>query len=260
MRFLFDSKNLIALESLSFTKAVYAFDFDGTLAKIVKSPDSASLAKTTMELLRTLCDLVPVAIISGRGINDLKEKVGYFPDYLVGNHGLEGLDNPGSKLEQAAKMNRKWIQQIRSCRFEYGVEIEDKTYSLSIHYRKSRKKALAKTQILKLVERMEPSPNVILGKCVVNLIPVGAPHKGTALLKILKRSGCKHAFYIGDDDTDEDVFSVPYSQGQILSVRVGQKRRSSASYYIRSQSEINRLLKYLIRIHSQNPMQDRKPT
>jgi trehalose-6-phosphatase len=53
---------------------------------------------------------------------------------------------------------------------------------------------------------MEPAPRIVLGKSVINLIPAGAPHKGVALLELMVHLKIQCALYIGDDDTDEDVF------------------------------------------------------
>lgn len=58
------------LESLSFTKTLYAFDFDGTLSRIVRVPSEATVSDVTNRLLIQLSELVPVAIISGRSIDD----------------------------------------------------------------------------------------------------------------------------------------------------------------------------------------------
>jgi trehalose 6-phosphate phosphatase len=76
---------------------------------------------------------------------------------------------------------------------------------------------------------------------------MGAPHKGVAILELMKLAKSKRVLYIGDDDTDEDVFSL--TNEKIMSIRVGEKKISNAHYYIQRQSEINRLLKYLIRYH-----------
>lgn len=249
MMSLFSKGSLVVLESLSFTKTLYAFDFDGTLARIVRDPEVAKMSETTENLLIQLSELVPVAIISGRSIEDLKKRISFRPHFLIGNHGLEGLKDTENSLEKAHRQSQSWVRILSEANFESGVEIENKTYSVAIHYRKSRKKTKARSQIKLAIESLNPKPHVILGKCVVNLIPAGAPHKGAALLKLIRESNLKHAFYIGDDDTDEDVFSLPYQIGQIMSVRVGKKNRSSASYYIDRQSEINRLIRLLIRYH-----------
>lgn len=246
---LFSKGSLVVLESLSFTKTLYAFDFDGTLAKIVRDPEAAIMTETTEDLLRQLSKIVQVAIISGRSIDDLKKRISFNPKFLVGNHGLEGIESKNGSLEKAQKICATWAKYFANEKLESGVEIEDKMYSIAVHYRKARNKTKARAQIKAIVGQINPKPLIILGKCVVNILPPGAPHKGAALQKLMQLSEMKHAFYIGDDDTDEDIFALPYQSGQIMSVRVGKKIKSQASYYIDRQSEINRLIKILIKFH-----------
>jgi trehalose 6-phosphate phosphatase len=62
---------------------------------------------------------------------------------------------------------------------------------------------------------------------------------------LMLQTGIKSAFYIGDDDTDEDVFSLPNTR--IFTVRVGRKVSSQAQYFISEQAEINPLLRTLLR-------------
>ena len=66
------------------------------------------------------------------------------------------------------------------------------------------------------------------GKHVVNLLPAGAPHKGLALERARARLGCDTAIYVGDDETDEDVFALD-QPGRLLAIRVGRKPSSSAA-------------------------------
>ena len=82
---LFSRDNLVVLESMSFTKTLYAFDFDGTLAKIVRVPAEARMSRTTEELIKQFSELVPVAIVSGRSLKDLRDRLGFEPKYLIGN-------------------------------------------------------------------------------------------------------------------------------------------------------------------------------
>jgi trehalose 6-phosphate phosphatase len=93
---------------------------------------------------------------------------------------------------------------------------------------------------------------VIGGKLVFNVVSRRAPHKGLALLAARDRAGCDTAFYIGDDETDEDVFSIE-EPGRLVTVRVGMSRRSQARYFIRGQTEIDALLEALISCRSQSP-------
>ncbi len=246
---LFSKESLRVLESLSFTDTLYAFDFDGTLAKIVCVPTDARLSKVTEKLLRQLAARVPVAIVSGRSIQDLKSRMEFKPQYLVGNHGLEGSNPDRDSMDSAERTCQKWIRALSQFNWPSGVDIEDKRYSLALHYRRARSRALARRQLTAAIDKLQPSPRMLPGKLVYNLLPIGAPHKGAAILDLVKKSGMKHVLYIGDDDTDEDVFSLPAGSGQIVSVRVGKKKSSRAAYFIPRQAEINRLLRYLIFFH-----------
>jgi trehalose 6-phosphate phosphatase len=125
-----------------------------------------------------------------------------------------------------------------------GVVLEDKVYSLAVHYRHSREKKKARATIQRAVLALG-DVRMIRGKQVVNLLPPGAPHKGMALEKARARFGCDTAIYVGDDETDEDVFALD-QPGRLLTIRVGENRHSQASYYIRAQAEIDRLLRALL--------------
>lgn len=245
MKYLFTKEGLKILESFCFTPTLFAFDYDGTLAKIVKTPSKAKMISKTQELLIQLDRLAPTAIISGRGITDLKALSPFQPKYLIGNHGLEGLKAHAGCLQTAQEVCHKWkktlIPKINS---EGGIALEDKNYSLAIHYRKSRTKSLAKLLILEACATLDPPPRIIMGKCVVNLIPSGAPHKGIALLQLMLECNVKTAFYIGDDDTDEDIFTLP--DARLLSVRVGKKSATAAQFYVNTQGEVNRVIERII--------------
>lgn len=245
--YLFTANGIKLLESLCFTRTLFAFDFDGTLARIVKDPENAKLNDVTAELISELNSLAPTAIISGRGLKDLKSKTGVPVKYLVGNHGLEGIHEKDVKAETFQNACSAWKEQLGKLLEKKsigGVEVEDKIFSLAVHYRKSRQRKIAKTTILEAIGRIQPSARVILGKCVVNVVPSGGPHKGVALLELMLKADARSAFYIGDDDTDEDIFSL--SDPRIFTVRVGKKSTSHAKFYLYRQSEINFLLKTII--------------
>ncbi|MGE3758212.1 MAG: trehalose-phosphatase, partial [Pseudobdellovibrionaceae bacterium] len=248
MIYLFSNNGLRFLESVCFTRTLFAFDFDGTLSKIVKNPDDARIHPKTLKLLKRLSQIAPVAVISGRGLSDLKEKFNPSPGFLVGNHGLEGIHIGNQKLEMFRESCEQWkkhlAQTLKKTELE-GIEIEDKAFSIAIHYRKSRVKRHAKTLILEALGELTPSARVVLGKCVVNVVPTGAPHKGVALLELMLKAEAKSALYIGDDDTDEDVFAL--SDPGLFTIRVGKKSLSQAKFYIERQAEVNVLLERLLK-------------
>jgi len=238
-------RNLI--RSLAYTRTLFAFDFDGTLAPIVAVPDRARIRSATLNLLNELNSRKDLAIISGRSIADLKNRMGLEPRYVIGNHGLEGLPKSRFDLAEAQMTCEHWSQTIER-RLENpkepGLWVEHKRYSLAIHYRHCKNKKKVRAGVLSCVESLAPKPRIIPGKDVINVIPKEAPHKGFALQALMKEGKYEYALFVGDDDTDEDVFSL--MDESILSIRIGKTLKSNAQYYLKDQSEINAFLKLLL--------------
>ena len=92
---------------------------------------------------------------------------------------------------------------------------------------------------------------VVGGKFVVNFVAPDAPNKGVALERECATHGCDTAIYIGDDDTDEDVFRLDRA-GRLLSIRVGRRGRSAASYSSAGSPGIDRLLGSLVALRGRN--------
>lgn len=244
MKQAFSREGMKNLAMLSKKKCLYAFDFDGTLAKIGNIPSAARMNKVTFALLTKLSHIAPIAIISGRSVTDLQEVLQFDAHHVIGNHGLEGIDDY-SELQRSKSISQKWIKTFSSQNFEKEIEVEDKVYSLTIHYRLSKNKKNAKEQIEAAIKLLNPAPRMIAGKWMLNLTPQNATHKGEAVLALMKKTDSDMAFFIGDDVTDEDVFRL--KNKNILTVRVGRKKRSEADFYIERQSEINRLLQLLVK-------------
>lgn len=246
---LFSEKGLRALAR--YADAFVAFDYDGTLAPIVRVPSEAKAAPHVQELLARLAAERPTAIITGRGLLDITERL---PDpnlQRVGNHGIEG----SGVVDEAARSEfihavTGWVDQLtqglgllNNDDRRAGILIEDKIYSLSVHYRGAADPFKAKELILAASTKLLPRPRVQEGDHVVNLLPQGAPNKGVAMMELWKRSGRERAIFVGDDVTDEDVFQLPVSN--LLKVRVGRGDGSAAEYFVESVDEVARILEYL---------------
>lgn len=231
------------LEVLASKRALFAFDFDGTLAPIVDDRDAATMRPETRRLLSALASSVPCAVLSGRARDDLVSRVEGVPLVLaVGNHGAEWGDAP---VDAGA---RRQVTELRAAvepiaaRFA-GVSIEDKGLSLTVHLR-GRDAADAERAVLAALER--PSgPRIVLGKRVVNVLPAGAKDKGSALAEMIRRTRCDAALFVGDDVTDEDAFRDP-GVAPFVSVRVGASEASRAEWFLRDQGEIDELLAVLV--------------
>lgn len=237
------------LFQLAHSRVLLAFDFDGTLAPIVEDRDAAGMQETTRGLLGRLSKLYPTAVISGRSQRDVRDRMrGLGVKYVIGNHGLE----PGIRIERFEDAVKEVLPALEAALSGVqGVEVEDKRYSLAIHYRRARQKASARKAILDAVAPLTAF-RIIGGKLVMNLVPVGAAHKGDAVLDLREREGADIAFYIGDDLTDEDVFTLD-QPGRLFTVRVGLSKSSAARYFVRNQRQIDRLLTELIALRKRSP-------
>jgi trehalose 6-phosphate phosphatase len=179
-----------------------------------------------------------VVVISGRAQRDVERRVrGLGVVGVVGNHGIEGWHAADAGPSKVVG----WLPSLaRALEPHKGVVLEDKTYSVAVHYRRSREKRKARAAILGAAATLG-GMRVIRGKQVVNLLPLGAPHKGIALERERRRLGCDTAIYVGDDQTDEDVFALD-QPGRLLSIRVGASKASSAPYHVADQRAVDRLL------------------
>jgi trehalose 6-phosphate phosphatase len=215
-----------------------ALDFDGTLVPVVARAEDARMGPQMTKLLREIGRLTPLAIVSGRGRRDLRRRLGFKPRYLISNHGLEGLGREREAL-QAKRLTKAWLKQLRP-----GRHIENKIYSLSLHYRLAADRAAARNRLRREISRLQPPPRVIGGKCVFNLMPEGGLDKGSALKLILARLSPRQGLFIGDDDTDEEVFKL--KDRRLMTIRVGRGKGSKAQFYINRQTEVFDLLKNLL--------------
>ena len=245
MKHILAPANVGVLAQLAWSRVLLAFDFDGTLAPIVEDRDQAAMRATTRALLAAACELYPSAVISGRGQRDVAARLrGIGVRHIVGNHGIEPGPNM-SAFERDIELVRPAL--ARALVDQQGVEIENKRYSLTIHYRRSRHKREARIAIARAVAALPRPMRVVSGKLVANVIPVGARNKGDILLELRDRVPADVALYIGDDVTDEDVFTID-QPGRLLSMRVGKATRSAARFYLRDQREIDRLLARMVKL------------
>lgn len=250
MKHLFSTpEGMQSLDVFTAQRLLCAFDFDGTLAPIVERPQDARLPEPARAVLLELQRHAPVAIITGRAVADIAPRLGFRPDLLVGNHGMEGV--PGAQAAAAAEYHRSvcaaWRAQLARLLAEAypdpGVMVEDKCYSLSLHYRHARMPEQAKVDLEPLLAGLDPAPRLVAGKCVFNLMPPGAGNKGTALVQLIDETGADAALFVGDDVTDEDAFKV--RDRQVLAVRVEASEHSAAPFFLRRMDEMMQLLQEL---------------
>jgi trehalose 6-phosphate phosphatase len=235
------------LATLAAARSLYAFDFDGTLAPIVASPDRARITAPMSRLLVALARQAPVAVISGRSRSDLRMRLPSDLLHIVGNHGNESEAEFADELEQRRLVAtwRRQLETLLSGAASREILIEDKGLSLSLHYRLAADRDRARSAASKAIEQLTPAPLVIGGKMVINLLPQTARTKLEALQELATREQARRVLFVGDDDTDELVFER--APPEWITVRVAHWNGSRARYFLHQQSNVTVLLDLLLR-------------
>lgn len=257
MMYLLSPEGREAMRALAGGPLLYAFDFDGTLAKLSPDRESVTLTRSIHEWLTELAKRAPCVVISGRGLSDLTPRVNGAVPYLIGNHGLESPLTPPVTRLWADGICAGWRAAIKGelapQLADLGIDMEDKRYSLTLHYREEEDQDRIRLALLALLPQLSPAPRLIIGRQSINLLPPGKGGKGAAALALMRHLRQPAFFFIGDDETDEDVFAL--TDGLAMGVRVGQHAGSRAKFYIKHQGEIEDVLRFLIHRLDRTPEQ-----
>ena len=245
MIYAFSPEGVACLAAVLAADPLLAFDIDGTLAPIVERPDEARLPDAVQHGLAELARRFDIAVITGRAVDDARRMLSFSPRYLIGNHGIEGLPGAAMRPAEFARTVAAWHAALAASEHlaAEGLTLEDKRYSLSLHYRRAANPAKAHRAIQEAVARIAPLPRVIPGKAVVNLLPFGAPDKGEAIRTLIEETGCSGVLYVGDDDTDETVFGL--NLPSVLTLRVEPAADSAAALFLRDQREVLTLIRHI---------------
>ncbi len=244
-RSLWTPQGRVALALLQPGQSLLAFDFDGTLARLVDDPDQVRVPTPWLAWLRILARRWPVAVLSGRALADLQGRLRFEPRFLVGNHGAETHDSADhGVLSAALDPARQTLRQQAGRLAALGVTVEDKSLSLALHYRRAADPDAARRALQRLLPhdarvRVEP------GHRVLNLLPAAAPDKGDALRAAMASCGATRALVVGDDANDEAAFAKAPSGS--VTVRIGPRGAlpSEARFGLASQAGVGRLLRHL---------------
>lgn len=252
--------DLLAADLRAARQLLFFSDFDGTLVPTQDRPTECFLDPAVAQTLSALAgqDRVAVGIVSGRELDDLRARVGLGGIAYVGNHGLE-IEGPDfsfreptaasriSELDQMAGDAARAIQAIP------GAWVEHKRLSASVHYRQVEP---AEVPLVLAAVRRVASQAVVArrfalrcGKAVLEIRPDVGWNKGTAVRWLAKRMSSSSneplLTYLGDDDTDEDVF-VAWPGG--ITVCVGEKHATAAKYSVRDHKEVHEIMEWFLEV------------
>jgi len=247
-----DIKNKLINEYINSKSALILLDYDGTLTALVERPDLAVPDSEIIEILKKLTEIPgnEVVIVSGRDRKTLDEWFSKLSLNLVAEHGAWIKEKEGSwKMIEVLKSD--WKKEIRKILELYvdrtpGSFIEEKEFSLAWHYRKASAE-LSEVRVKELKEilmNLIASYNleVIEGDKVIEVRNAGVS-KGRAILNWLRKKKWDFILAIGDDWTDEEMFSTLPKSAYTIKVGIVPSR---AKYNIPSYIDVRKLLRSLI--------------
>ena len=228
-------------------------DYDGTLTPIVSHPEDAWLSESMRQTLRSLAGRVPVAILSGRDLDDLRGRVLVEGIVYAGSHGFDIAGAGGLRRElgasylpvlDAAEMElREALDEIS------GAQLERKHFSVAAHYRNVSDHDASRVALaVDAVAAGHRELRRINGKKVYELLPDIDWNKGKAVLWLLDtlelERGKAFPIFIGDDRTDEDAFRALENRGVGILVSE-QPQVTTASYCLNNPEEVEHFLRAL---------------
>jgi trehalose 6-phosphate phosphatase len=226
-------------------------DFDGTLAPIVPRPEQAGIPDAARAAVARLGARMPVGVISGRDLQDVRRRVGVEGISYAGSHGFDILAADGAThvlgadhaddLAAAARRLGEALAPVA------GALVERKRFSVATHTRNvdpADKAAVA--DAVHCVAACAPRLKLTTGKEVMELQPALPWDKGKALLRLLEMLGLDGPdvvpVFVGDDRTDEDAFRE-LAGGRGIGVLVAPEPRGTrASYRLSDPEDVARFL------------------
>ena len=227
-------------------------DIDGTLLDLMPTPREVwvppGLATTLNRLLEHTSGAL--ALVSGRSLNDID--LIFAPDRFpaVGGHGAEmrlsldseAVDSHAPPLDKELKRRLAAIAKLSP-----GILLEDKGYSLALHYRLAPQAEKAIFDEVSLIrDNLPDAPiEVLPGKFVCEIKHSGFT-KASGVRELMAREPFKgrRPLFIGDDVTDESVFAImPDMNGLAFSVG---RRAIGVNGHFDAPSDVREFLAQLI--------------
>jgi len=213
-------------------------DIDGTLLDLMPTPREvwvpSGLSKTLNGLLEKTTGAL--ALVSGRSLNDID--LIFAPDQFpsVGGHGAEmrlSADNE-AVATHAPPLDKELKRRLATiAKLSPGILLEDKGYSLALHYRLAPHAEKAIYEAVSLIRADLPNApiEVLPGKCVCEIKHSGFT-KASGVRELMTHEPFKgrKPLFIGDDVTDETVFAImPDFDGVAFSV--GRRAQGVAGHF-----------------------------
>ncbi len=209
-----DAKSTILEPLTTLPRLGLITDMDGTVSHIVDEPDQAQITPHNKELLAKLNPILSLtAVVSGRAVQDVAQRVGIPELVYVGNHGFEWFVDQKLQIAPAVQKYRHALEKVLEiARQEQlpGMLIEDKQATLSIHYRQAVDQDTAKHKFEDLLTLLvsEHGLSLFAGRMIFEVRPPVEINKGTVLAQLIEQYQLDAAIFMGDDTTDADALKM----------------------------------------------------
>ncbi|KAI8096964.1 glycosyltransferase family 20-domain-containing protein [Halteromyces radiatus] len=262
-----DPKRLL-IEYRNTRKALFFFDYDGTLTPIVDTPLDAKPSHQLIEALKNLCQESnnTVWVVSGRDQNTLEEWLGHIPQLgLSAEHGcFTRLPGSTKWINNIDRVDMAWKDDVREI-FQYysertpGSFVEEKRGSLTWHYRMTEPPSFGEFQAKECQNHLENAivpklpVEILLGKKNIEIRPT-VVNKGSAVKRALAQtSAAGFILCAGDDRTDEDMFKTLKKQVTsggsdkiLFTLSVGPvDKKTLADWYVETSQDLVDMLSLL---------------
>jgi trehalose 6-phosphate phosphatase len=252
---------LQALDLTSERQPAVFYDFDGTLSAIVENPDSAQLVDGAAEALTSLSAACPVAILSGRDLDDVRERIGLSDLWYAGSHGFEltGPDGTHHQNPDAAASIPVLTGAAADLTDQLGhipgVVVEHKRFGVAVHYRNAARDRVGEVTAAVRTAGQRTALRVTTGREVIELRPNIDWDKGKTLRWVLdyihdnEGAALLMPIYLGDDITDEDAFDAVDDDGIAILVRHSDDgdRATAARYALDDPDQVREFTERLAR-------------
>ena len=190
-------------------------DIDGTILDLAPSPRQVWVPAGLRPILSCLAELTDgaLALVSGRPINDIDLIFSPLQFAAIGVHGAEMRNSANAELQvRVAPLNKMLKRRLATvAELGPGILVEDKGYSLALHYRLAPDRAEAVRAAVDAICAQAPanSVEILPGKLVLEIKPAGI-NKAVAVQDLMTRApfAGRNPIFIGDDTTDEPVFGI----------------------------------------------------
>jgi trehalose 6-phosphate phosphatase len=233
------SPNLVAGDlAQRLSECAVLLDIDGTLLDLAPTPREVWVPPGLAKTLKSLHDKTSgaLALVSGRSLNDID--LIFAPEQFpaVGGHGAEMRVSSDSEAVavHAPPMDKELKRRLAAiAKLSPGILLEDKGYSLALHYRLAPHAEKAIYEAVSLIRADLPSApiEVLPGKCVCEIKHSGFT-KATGVRELMTHEPFRgrRPFFIGDDVTDESVFAIMPDFGG-LAFSVGRRAQGVAGHF-----------------------------